>query len=70
MGENLFWNDSAARSDSSNHYFDFLSNGFKVRELLATIETGIMQPMSMQHGQKHQHLTCMVDSPTQDNINK
>ena len=22
------------------------------------------------HGQKHQHLTCMVDSPTQDNINK
>ena len=22
------------------------------------------------HGQKHHHLTCMVDSPTQDNINK
>ena len=31
MGENLFWNSNAAKSDSSNHNFDLLSNGFKAR---------------------------------------
>ena len=31
MGENLFWNSNAAKSDSANHNFDLLSNGFKAR---------------------------------------
>ena len=55
---------------SGNYEIDFLSNGFKIRtnygELMQVVQVIIISTV---HGQKHQHLTCMVDSPTQDNIN-
>ena len=61
--ENRAQNNTA---DVSSYTVDFLSTDSDYHTV-PTISTMQVKLTSMQHGQKHQHLTCMAHSPAQDN---
>ena len=73
----LFANKCNAQLEKTNNVnsgtfdIDLLSDGFKIRTNVGEINEGgsLVDYTSTVPGQKHHHLTCMVDSPTQDNLN-